>query len=180
MSAPAGPRSSAAAPPATAPRMESAGPAATLGRTWERLRHLPGGRWLFSRMLSRMVPYTGTISPEVLELRAGFARIAMRDRRRVRNHLLSIHAVALVNLGEVTSGLAMTLALPPSVRGIVTHIEVDYLKKARGRLEGECTCTAPDVTAPVDHDVRADVRDASGEIVAQVRVTWRLAPVQAP
>ena len=141
---------------------------------WQRLHTLPLGRWLFSRLLSRMIPYTGSIRPEVLALEPGFARVRMRDRPAVRNHLRSVHAIALTNLAEVTSGLAMTVALPAPVRGIVIGISVGFEKKARGTLTAECRCTVPQVTGPMEFPVTAVVHDAVGDTVAQATVVWLL------
>lgn len=144
---------------------------------WRHLAPLPGGRWVFARLLSLVVPYSGTIGARVEALEPGYARLRLPDRRRVRNHLRSIHAVALINLGELTSGLAMTTALPGGTRSIVTHLETEFAKKARGILKAECRATPPSVvTGPVDQVVEAVITDLAGDIVARVRVRWRLAP----
>jgi acyl-coenzyme A thioesterase PaaI-like protein len=152
-------------------------PGARLRSLWSRLAPLPGGRWLFSRLLGRLVPYTGTLGATVVELTPGHARVQLADRRRVRNHLRCVHAIALTNLGEMTSGLALLGAMPPSVRGILVAIETQYAKKARGRLEARCRCVVPTVSTAVEQLVETAICDASGDIVARVRARWLLSPV---
>ena len=143
---------------------------------WDRLSGRPGGRWIFSLLLGRMVPYTGSISPRVLELSATGARIEMRDRRAVRNHLHSVHAIALANLAEAASGLAMINGLPPNARSILVGFSIDYSKKARGTLIAECTCGVPDTAVQREIDLDVVIRDQSGEIVARARPRWLVGP----
>jgi acyl-coenzyme A thioesterase PaaI-like protein len=152
-------------------------PSARIVAMWRRLSSLPGGRWLFSRMIGWMAPYTGSIGARVVDLAPGYSKWTLRDRRRVRNHLSSIHAVALVNLAEVASGTAMLSALPAGTRGIVRGLSIEYLKKARGLLTAECRCSPPEsVTEQTEYTVMATITDAAGDLVAVASILWRLAP----
>lgn len=151
--------------------------AARLATAWRTLSRLPGGRWLFNRILARIVPYSGTVRPRVHGLEPGRAVVSIRDRRRLRNHLGSVHAIALANLGELASGLAMTLSLPEDVRGIPIRLEIDYHKKARGTITAEGRAAPPPaITDDIEDPAVATLTDEAGEVVAEVAVTWRLGP----
>lgn len=147
---------------------------------WRRLGRSRWGRRVFGWRLAREVPYSGAIRPRVLEVQPGRATVALDDRRGLRNHLGSIHAIALANLGELASGLAMMAALPGHARAIVTRLEIEYLKKARGRLVAEGRAEVPNpVEGRLDLPVYAEIRDAAGDPVARLTVHWRLAPRDA-
>lgn len=147
-----------------------------INSNWQRLRRMPGGKKVFSWLAGKLVPYSGSIGATVEELRPGFARLTLKDRRRVRNHLGSFHAIALANLGELTSGLAVMSGMPPGTRGILKGLEVSYEKKARGLL----TCTSnSDIVSPndnIEHRVEAEIRNRESDVVAVVKALWVLGP----
>jgi acyl-coenzyme A thioesterase PaaI-like protein len=149
-------------------------PGGTIALWWRRLSRVPFGKTLFSIAIGYTVPYTGSIGARCEELGPGYARWTLRDRRSVRNHLRSIHAVALVNLAEVSSGTAMLTALGPGIRGIVTGLEITYLKKARGLLTAEGRGTVPEIRGKTSVDATAEIKDAAGDLVAKAVVHWRL------
>lgn len=92
----------------------------------------------------------------------------------MRNHLQSVHAVALANLAEFASGIAMVSALDPGVRGIPVELTMRYHAKARGRLTATGTAAPPEVQEPVEAVAHAEIVDRDGTLVAEGAVTWRL------
>ncbi len=58
-------------------------PGTLIYRTWQRLQSVPAGPWIFSRLVGRMVPYTGALHANVKELRPGYARVELTKRSRM-------------------------------------------------------------------------------------------------
>lgn len=143
---------------------------------WTRFSRYPAGNWLFNRVLHTAIPYSGTIGARVIELRPGHCVTSMADRRRVRNHLNSIHAIAQANQLELTSGLALISGIRADARGILVGFEVEYLKKARGTLHGYCTCELPATGDSTTCVVEVNLKDTEDDVVAAAKAHWLIGP----
>ncbi len=150
----------------------------TLRLQWDRLYRLPFGRAIVSRIVGFAAPYAAGIGARIESLESGRARVSIPDRRKVRNHLKSIHAMAMANLAELTANMAVLYSLPVDMRMIVTDFAIRYEKKARGPLTA--VCEAPSLLQPVAGRVELQVAvyNARGERVAVANQTCLLGGVQ--
>ena len=145
---------------------------------YRRMARWPAGRWLFARAVCFKAPYFGTIAPRFLRLEPGRCEIEIRDRRRVHNHLGSVHAIALCNLAELAAGLMTDASLPPTLRWIPKGMTVEYLAQARGTMHAVATADIEVIDAGHGYELPVSVlvSDPSGAAVARARITMWVSP----
>jgi acyl-coenzyme A thioesterase PaaI-like protein len=144
---------------------------------WKTMSPMPGGKRIFSFAVGRAAPYTGSIGAIVDALEPQYARVLLRDRKKVRNHLNCVHAIALMNLGEMTTGLAMMSTMPADARGILSALKMEYHVKARGLLTAECRAPELQSSERREYEIIGEIRDAGGTLVATARATWLVGPM---
>lgn len=98
---------------------------------WQKLRDKPLGKWLFAQAICWKAPYFRTIAPRFEELKPGYARVSLKKRRAVENHIGTVHAIAACNLAELGAGTMMEASLPPTMRWLPKGMNVQYLKNVR-------------------------------------------------
>ncbi len=143
---------------------------------WAKLSTKPFGKTIFSKIVCWKAPYFGSIRPRFEELSVGFARVSMKNRHAVHNHIHTIHAIALCNLAELGAGTMMEASLSKNMRWLPKGMNVQYLKKAETDVEALCT-TDDIVDGPArDVVVRVDIKDQQGNIVTHVDIKMWVSP----
>lgn len=143
---------------------------------WDTLSSIPFGKYFFDLLIKIYIPYTGSMSAKVQELKPGYAKVTLQDRRKVRNHLKSVHAIALANLAEYTGNLALVCGMPEDARFIVKNISIDYLKKGRGTLTGECHAPRVENSEKNEFSVEVTIKDFEGDVVATGKLLTLVGP----
>jgi len=144
---------------------------------WQRMSKTAAGRWLFSRSVCHSAPYFGTIKPRVLALAEGRCQVRMRKRRRVQNHIGTVHAIAVCNLAELAAGVMCQATIPRTHRWIPKGMQVDYLQKADGELLATAELDElPHFAEARDLVVPVSVLNRDGEEVVHARITMWITP----
>lgn len=101
----------------------------------------------------------------------------MEELPWLKNPFNSIHAIALANLGELTSGLCLTsLFQHVKIKGIPIKIETVYLHKAKGKIFGRCNIPLAKLSNNTSSEfvVETIITDSKNVELAKCYVTWSL------
>ena len=145
---------------------------------YQRISRWPAGRWLFSRLVCWKAPYFASIAPRIESLEPGRGIATLAHRRRVTNHLGTVHAIALCNLAEFVGGLTCEVSIPPSMRWIPKGMDVRYLKKAVGRMRATATPAFAPRPADEGYELPFDVviEDPQGDAVLRAVIAMWISP----
>lgn len=132
------------------------------------LRGLPAllQQRLAAYLIGRAVPFVGTGGVRVRALGRERVELELPLRRRVANHLGSVHAAALALLAETTGGLAFAMHLPAHRTPVVKRMDIAYRRIAKGGL-----CARASVPAEALRSLHADEQ---GELLLPIEVTDEL------
>ena len=137
---------------------------------WKRCEGLPFGKAVFSRVICWKAPYFGSIRPRFEEFRPGYARVSMRKRRAVTNHIGTVHAIAMCNLAELAAGVMTEVSIPASMRWLPKGMTVRYTAKANSDITGYAE-VAPDAWKPGEVVVKVWATDTAGTTVIDGTIT---------
>jgi uncharacterized protein (TIGR00369 family) len=123
------------------------------------------------------VPYLATSAVVFEHVSDASVTLSLQNRRRVQNHMKTVHASAMFLLAEAATGTVLNANLPEGTRFSTTHIEVDYLRRAEGDLTATATLSDDQralirATPKGRLSVPVQVLDASGNEPATFVIEW--------
>jgi len=143
-------------------------------KLWKQLGGTAVGRWLHARAVCFIAPYFGSIRPSFTVLEPGHVEVRFRNRRAVRNHIKSVHAIAMCNAAELAGGICMDVSLHADFRWIPIGMTVRYQKIARSDLTAVCRIDRWDWEAPQEVVMPVGVFDTAGDEVFHADITMRI------
>ncbi|MAM87092.1 DUF4442 domain-containing protein [Allohahella sp. A8] len=148
-----------------------------------RINGLPG--FARSRALTlffnRLVKYAGTSGTVVEKLTTNHCIVTLKNRKRVQNHIGSVHAVACALIAESATGFVVGMNVPDDKVPVIKSMNIDYVKRAKGDMRAEARLTAAQIQAMKTQDkgeavVEVVITDAEGKSPLLAKMVWAWTP----
>lgn len=141
---------------------------------YEKVKKFPFGQALFSYIVAQTAPYFLSIRPTIMTLAPHVCKVKMRKRRRVENHLKTVHAIAMCNMCELAGGLCVEASIPAEYRWIPKGMQVNYVKKAKTDLTAICELGEIDWANCEEVNCFVSVRDMADVEVMNANIQMKI------
>lgn len=124
-------------------------------------------KWLSQRLLDfalgSTIRFIGTAGVQCKELTQNHSVFILKNRKKVRNHIGTVHAAATSLLAETASGMVLGMNVPDDKIPLLKTMKIDYVKRSTGTLKAVATITT--------EQIERIHLDEKGETIIQVIVT---------
>ncbi|NRA24552.1 MAG: DUF4442 domain-containing protein [Oleispira sp.] len=156
----------------------------TVVNTFQKLPR-PIRTFALSKAMGRVIKYAGTSGLRYEKLTPTECIIVIPNRKKVRNHIGSVHAAAMGLLAETATGFMTGLTVPDNRIIVIKSMKLEYLKQASGDMKAIATFTDEQVEFIKNNekgDINVPVVITDGKGIETVKATriWAWAPKRKP
>lgn len=135
-------------------------------KLWENISKLPYGTKIFSKLVQYKAPYFKTMNVDIEELRPQYVRLRLKKRALVKNHIGTVHVIAICNLLEMAMGIAAEVSVPSTLRWIPKGMDVNYISKGDTDIIGVAEIEK-EAWKPGDLNIKVTAMNTSGVVVVE-------------
>lgn len=156
-----------------------------LRQAWDLTSRLPYALRVraFTFAFGSQIKFFNTAGLRFESVEAGRMVVKIRNQKKVQNHIKGVHAAAMALLAESATGAVFGFSLPGNKLPLVKHMDVDYVRRAKGDLTAVATLSREDLARMEKDDkgeveVQIVVTDEDGEEPIKARFVWAWIPVK--
>ncbi|MCK5894713.1 MAG: DUF4442 domain-containing protein [Endozoicomonadaceae bacterium] len=137
--------------------------------------------WLLTKIFGATIKFAGTANVQIHHLSHKESSLTIQNRKRVQNHIGSVHACAMALLAESATGYIVGMNVPDDSIPVIKSMHIDYVKRATGDLHAVALLTNEQIqqmhtTKKGEVTVGVTITDDKGVEPIKAEMIWAWTP----
>lgn len=133
--------------------------------------------FVLSLIMGTAVKFAGTAKIRVEKLTADECIITLKNRKKVQNHIGSVHAAAAALIAESATGFMTALSISDDRLIILKSMSLQYTRRSSGNMKAVARLSEEDLafinnTPKGDLKVPVTITDETGEETITAEIIW--------
>ena len=137
--------------------------------------------WALSKAFGTVIPYAGRAKIRVETLNHHECVVTLANRRKVQNHIGTLHAAAMALVAESATGFLVGMNVPKDKVPVIKELGVAFHKRTSGGIQAKAHLTDDQIQQMQTQEkgeviVPVTVTDAEGKEPVECRMVWAWTP----